>query len=103
MSILLVSKMAAGGAGRKTGDPVQLPDDSMRADVKQIDVLAKREVTDARIFFHDQSFRENPGKTDRRTGVNSKAELVLQERPPPRPRKKQTEKHQQAFHRATSS
>jgi len=41
----LVREMATRSAG-KTGDPIQLPDNRARAEMEQIDVLAKREVTD---------------------------------------------------------
>lgn len=41
----LVSKMPARAAG-KPGDPVELPDDSVRTEMEQVDVFAQREVAD---------------------------------------------------------
>jgi hypothetical protein len=71
-------EMAAFATG-KTGDPIQLSDDGMRAEVKQVDVLAEREMTYTRALFHDEAARENPGKTDIAVRMNGEAKLSFQE------------------------
>jgi hypothetical protein len=48
--------------------------------MKEIDVLAQREVIDAAPFFHDQARRKNPGEADSAARMNLKAELLLQQR-----------------------
>ena len=56
LAVWQVSEMPARAAG-KTGDPIQLADDGVRAEMEQIDVLAKRQVTDTRALFHDEAPR----------------------------------------------
>src|ERR1043166_3263558 len=75
----LMCEMPAWSAG-ETGDPIQLPDNGMRAEMEQIDVLAKREVTDPRAFFHHEFSRKNPGETNVARRMDRITELLLEER-----------------------
>src|SRR6202521_109987 len=97
--VRLMREMPARAA-RKTGDPIQLADDGVRAEMQEIDVLAEREMPDAGMLFHDEPARENPGEADVAGGMNGIAELFLEKRPPQRPRQQERKKHQELFHHA---
>ena len=92
MSIRLMGEMATGSAG-KTGDPVQLSDDCIRTEVKQIDIFAKREMSDSGIFFHDQAPRRNPGQSDAARGMNRIAKVFFENAAPCRPRQQDRQEH----------
>jgi len=62
----------------KSSDPIQMTDDRMSAELKEIDVLANVEVSNARVLFHDQMSRENPTKADVTARMNGVAELFLE-------------------------
>src|ERR1700704_1640049 len=94
MSIGLVREMTAVSAG-KTGDPIQLPDDGVRAEMKQIDIFAEGEMSDAGIFFHDQAARTNPGQADPAGGMNRIAELLFEKAAPRRPGQEDRQEHQE--------
>ncbi|MEA2679279.1 MAG: hypothetical protein QOK03_1001 [Candidatus Binataceae bacterium] len=100
--VRLVSEVPAR-ATRKTCDPVELSDDCMRAEAKQIDVFAKGEVTDARAFFHHKMPRENPGEADAARGMNRIAELLFEQGTTYRPRQKHGNKPKQRLHDAGAS
>ena len=68
-------------AERITGDPVSASDGCVRFQVQQIDVFAKRQVTDAAPFFHDQARRQDPGKANPAGGVNLVSESCFEKRP----------------------
>src|SRR5437763_516656 len=84
----LVRKMPARAAG-ETGDPVQLPDNRVRAEMEQIDTFAKGEVTDPRAFFHHEFSRENPGETDVARRMDGITELLFDEGATQPPRQQQ--------------
>src|SRR5205085_141093 len=86
---------------RKTGDPVQLADDGVRAEMKQIDIFAERQVTDPRPFLHHQPARKNPGETDAARRMDRIAELIFQERAAEFPRQEERENSEQSLHAAT--
>ena len=48
----------------KSGNPVQSPNDGVGAEMEEIDVLAQGEMPDARMLFHNETARENPGETN---------------------------------------
>ena len=73
----LMREVPAGAAG-ETGNPIQLPDRRVRAEMKKVDILAEGEMPDARTFFHDETARQNPGKTDAAAGMDRIAELFLE-------------------------
>lgn len=84
-SLGLMREMPTGPA-RKTGDPVQMPDDSVRAEMEQIDILAQRQVPDPRAFFHHEFFRKNPREADVARRMDRIAELVFEKRAAQSPR-----------------
>ena len=92
--------MAARSAG-KTGDPIQLPDNRVRAEMEQIDVLAKREVSDPRTFFHHEFSRENPGEPDVARRMDGITELLFEERAAQTPWQQKRKKSEERFHAAT--
>src|SRR6476469_7636367 len=85
LAIGLVSEMAARSAG-KTSDPIELPDDGVLPEVKQIDVLAQSQVADPRAFLHHQPSGKNPRETDAARRVDRVAKLLFEQRPAKRPR-----------------
>src|ERR1700731_4598252 len=95
--VRLMREMPARAA-RKTGDPIQLADDGVRAEMQEIDVLAEREMPDAGMLLHDEPVRENPGEANVAGGMNGIAELFLKKRPPQRPRQQERKKHQELLH-----
>jgi hypothetical protein len=78
----------------KTGDPIERSDNGMRAEMKEIGVLANREMPDARPFFQNQMARENPRQPDPTRGMNGIAKLRLQDATPHFPRKQQRKKQE---------
>ena len=98
----LMGEMPARSAG-KSRDPVQLADDGVRAEMKQIDVLAKRQVTDARAFFQDEVARKNPGEPDSAGRMDRKAELLLEQRTAQTPGKEKRHQTKERFHAAAPS
>ncbi len=96
MPIGLMREMPAT-AGGKSGDPIQLANDGVGAEMKQIDVLANRKVSNARIFFHDQAARSDPGQADPAGRMNDIAELFFEDAAPRRPRQQDRQEHEQVF------
>ena len=88
----LMGKMP-GMAGRKTGNPIQLPDDCVRVEVKQIRAFANREMSDPGMFLHDEAARKNPGQPDAAGRVQRIAKSSFEEAPAPFPRKEEREEH----------
>src|SRR5688572_31740335 len=78
--------------GRESGDPIELADDGVRAQVEKVEVLAQGQMPDARAFFHNQAAWENPGQPDVAVWMNRIAELLFQERAPHPPRQQQRNK-----------
>jgi len=101
-ALRLMRKMPARAA-RKSGDPIQLPNDGVRAEMKQVDILAKRQVTDARAFFHDEFFRENPGEPDPAGGMDRITELLFEKRTAEAPGQEQGQEAEKRFHAAAPS
>src|SRR2546423_3099697 len=100
--VRLMREMPAWAAG-KTGDPIELANDGVRAEMKKIDVLAKRQVTDARSFFHHQPAGKNPSEPDTARWVDRIAELLLEEGSAEAPRQEKREESEQGFHAAAPS
>src|SRR3984893_12158391 len=99
MSIRLVREMATASAG-KTGDPIQLPNNGVRAEMKEFDIFADREMSDAGFFFHDQAARTNPCQSDPTGGMNRIAELLFENVAPRRPRQQDRQEHQESIQHA---
>ena len=85
MPVGLMREMAAASDG-KAGDPVQLADNRVLAEMEQIDVPAYRQMSDARLFLHNQTARTNPRETDSACGMNRITEQAFQQMAPRRPR-----------------
>src|ERR1700682_2325282 len=102
MSIGLVREMATVATG-KTSDPIQLPNNGVRAEMKQIYIFAEREMPNAGIFFHDQAARTNPGQADPAGGMNRIAELLFENAAPGRPGQQDREEHQELIQHAGTS
>ena len=98
----LVREMPAG-TRRKSGDPIQLPDDGVRAEMKQIGTFANREMPDARLFLHDEVPRKNPGKADMARGMDRIAELMREKAPAQSPGKQDRQEHRDVFQHVGAS
>ena len=71
--------------------------------MQQVDVFAKGQVSDARVLFHDQATRTNPGKSDSAGGMDRIAELLFEQAAPRRPRQQQRQEHGQFLQHAGAS
>src|SRR6185295_13719628 len=85
-SVGLMCKMTAWSTW-KTGNPIQRPNDCVRSQVQQINVLAKSEMPNARVLLHDQALRENPAESDMATGMDRITKLFFKQGTLQRPRK----------------
>src|SRR2546423_989718 len=101
-TLRLVGEMPAWPAG-KTSDPVELSDDGVRAEMKQIDVFAEGQMTDAGALFHHKFSRKNPGESDAARRMNRITELFFEERAAQTPRQKKRENPEQRLHAAAPS
>ena len=72
-------------------------------EMEKIDVLAQGEMPDARMLFHDETARENPGETNVTGRMNGITEQFLEERSPERPREQKRKQHHDVFHDAGAS
>src|SRR5947209_19198815 len=80
-------------AKRKSSNPVGAADDCVRFQMKQVDILANRRATDAAVFLHDQSIRQNPGEANSCARMNLITELFFQKWSTQLPWQKKTEEH----------
>ena len=90
-------------SARKTGDPIELADDGVRAQMEQIDIFAQRQVADARAFLHDEAPWKNPGEPDATGRMNRVTESFFQERTAQSPGQEERKKTEQRFHAAAPS
>ncbi len=65
--------------------------------MEQIGTFANREMPDARVLFHDEVPRTNPGEADVARGMNRIAELVHEKAPAQSPGKQNREEHRDVF------
>ena len=102
LSAQLMGEMATAPTW-KTGDPVQLSDNRVSAEMQQVDVFAKGQVSDARVLFHDQAAGTNPGESDSTGGMNRIAELLFEQAASRRPRQQERQDHDQFLQHAGAS
>jgi hypothetical protein len=95
--VWLVREMPALAAG-EAGDPIQLTDDGMCAEMEQIDIFTESEVSYSGVFLHDQTARKNPSQADTATWVDRKAKLLLEQRASHPPGEKDRQEHEKMFH-----
>ena len=88
LSVRLMGEMTAAPT-RKTGDPVQLSDNRVSAEMQQVDVFTKSQMSDARVLFHDQAAGTNPGESNSTGGMNRVAELFFEQAASRRPRQQE--------------
>lgn len=67
--VRLMREMPARPRG-KAGNPIQLSDNGVSAEMQQVDVLANGKVPDAGVLFHDQAARKNPAEADAAAGMD---------------------------------
>ena len=101
-AVRLVGEVPAWPAW-KTGNPIELADDGVRAQMEQVDIFAQRQVTDARAFLHDEAPGKNPGKPDATGRMNRVTELLFQEPTAQSPGQEERKKTEQRFHAAAPS
>src|SRR3984893_1136055 len=83
---------------RKTGNPVAASDHRVCFEMKQVQALAKREMIDPSVFFHDQSCWIDPREPNPRSRMNLVTELLFQKRSAQSPRQKKAEEHYELSH-----
>lgn len=101
-TVQLMGEMATAPT-RKTGEPVQLSDNRVGAEMEQIDIFANVQVSDARVLFHDQAAGTNPGESNSTGGMDRIAELFFEQAAACRPWQQQRQKHGQFLQHAGAS